>query len=427
MSPTPRPAADRGRVVVVLTGWAVAMLLLAVVAVVAAVAPEEVPDAADLGWLAVVGGIVAITVQAVVLLRAWASPRPALVAVAAVVPLGAAAGLGAATGVTAVVVLIAAYRAVVGEPWPRPAPALAVAAALVGIGDLVRAVQTDDWSLGGLTVGSVGAAVLQGAGTVALAAVVGAMVASRRETARARVGRDVAVAGQQVALTQAAVARERVAMARELHDIAAHHLSGIAVMTAALDRQIDTDPAGAKIAVRQVRQQSTAMLKDLRSLVALLRDDDPARAGLEIAPETLHGIPVLVDTARRAGRDVELSVLGTSADEISSLGIGPLAQLAAYRTVQESLANAARHAPGAPCEVVIDVRDPSQVVLVVRNSAPPAAATRPPAAAPGGGFGIVGMRERADLTDARLSAGPTPDGGWVVQLTIPTETMEDPR
>jgi len=366
---------------------------------------------------------VAVTVQAAVLLGVVSglrgSPRLGLVAVAAVVLAAAAAGLGVATGVTSVAVLIAAYTVMVDAPWPRPASALVTAAVLVGAGDLVRAVRADEWSAGTLP-----AAALQGVGTVGLAAVVGAIVMSRRETARARVGRDAAIAGEQVALTQAAVARERVAMARELHDIAAHHLSGIAVMTAALDRQIDTDPEGAKIAVRQVRQQSTAMLRDLRSLVALLRDDD---RGLDVQPETLRGIPVLVDTARLAGRDVELSVLGATAAAIPSLGIGPLAQLAAYRTVQESLANAARHAAGARCEVVIDVRVPSEVVIVVRNDPPP---PPPPGVAaapvtPGSGFGIVGMRERADLTDARLSAGPTPDGGWVVQLTIPTEPTED--
>jgi signal transduction histidine kinase len=213
-------------------------------------------------------------------------------------------------------------------------------------------------------------------------------------------------------------------MARELHDIAAHHLSGIAVMTAALDRQIDTDPDGAKTAVRQVRQQSTAMLRDLRSLVALLREDDQVRGGVEVEPETLGGVPALVDAARLAGRDVRLGVLGADDTQLAALGTGPLAQLAAYRTVQESLANAARHAPGAPCEVVIDVRDPAEVVLVVRNAAPPGGTPTAPSGR-GGGFGIIGMRERADLTDARLTAGPTADGGWSVRLTMPTDTRED--
>jgi signal transduction histidine kinase len=413
MSSTTRAAVSRARVAVVLCGWGVALLLLAAIEVLGSIAPSEVPEASEIGPQAWAVGVVAVSVQAAVLV--WARERPllAVVAVCAVVPAAAAGGLGVAIGVTSVAVLIAAYVAVVDVPWPRPASALVTAAVLVGAGELVRG-------------GSIGSAALQGLGTVGLAAVAGAVVTSRRETSRARAGRDLAIAGEQAALTQAAVARERVAMARELHDIAAHHLSGIAVMTAALDRQIDTDPDGAKTAVRQVRQQSTAMLRDLRSLVALLREDDQAGGGGgEVEPETLGGVPALVDAARLAGRDVRLSVLGTDDTQLAALGTGPLAQLAAYRTVQESLANAARHAPGASCEVVIDVRDPAEVVLVVHNAASPGGTPTAPSGR-GGGFGIIGMRERADLTDARLTAGPTPDGGWSVRLAMPSDTREDP-
>jgi signal transduction histidine kinase len=411
------PASVLGRASVSLTTWALAVLLLAGLALAAAVGAPELTDSADLGASAIAVGLAAVSLQAAMLLRAPVSPPVTLAIVAAVAPAAAAAGLGVATGVTSVAVLVAAYAVVVDVPWPDPAPALGLAALLVALGDLVRAAVDD-----GLTPGATGAAALQGLATVGLGAAVGALVRARRETTLARTGRDLAVAGEQTALTQAAVARERVTMARELHDIAAHHLSGIAVMTGAIDRQIDTDPAAAKIAVRQVRQQSTAMLRDLRSLVSLLRDDDQRTGEPTIAPEALDGVPALVDGARVAGRDVELSVVGASAAELSSLRVGPLAQLAAYRTVQESLTNAERHAPGARCEVVIDVSRATEVVVTVRNAPPPHA----PAPRPGGGFGIVGMHERADLTDARLTAGPDPDGGWTVTLTLATEPTEDP-
>ena len=113
-----------------------------------------------------------------------------------------------------------------------------------------------------------------------------------------------------------------------------------------------------------------------------------------------------------------MSVLGTDPAALGMLPIGPLAQLAAYRTVQESLTNAARHAPGASCEVVVDGRAAAEVVIVVHSAAP---ATQPTPSAPGSGFGIVGMRERAELTGARLAAGPDADGGWTVRLTIPVD------
>jgi signal transduction histidine kinase len=406
MSPTIRTAAA-------LTGWGLAVLLVATVGVVASVAPSELPEASDFGPGQLAVGLVAVSAQALLLLRMAASPRLALLAASAVAPIAAAAGTGVATGATSVAILIAVCAVVVETPWRESVAALLGAGILIGTGELVRGVRDDGW-----TSGAIGAAVLQGVTTVGLAVVVGAVIRARRDTAQARAGRDLALAGEQTALAQAAVARERMAMARELHDIAAHHLSGIAVMTGALDRQIDTDPAGAKEAVRQVRQQSTAMLKDLRNLVALLRDPDPTR-GTE--PETLKGVPALVAAAREAGRDVTLSVLGAAPEDVPALPIGPLAQLAAYRTVQESLTNAARHAPGAACEVVIDARAATELVIVVHNSAPSAAQAP---AGPGGGFGIVGMRERAELTDARLSAGPDADGRWTVRLTVPLDAME---
>ncbi len=402
-----------------LGGWVLAVALLSAVVVLADVAPAEVPSGSELGWWAWSVGFVGVTVQALVLRWRALTPERALVLVSVVVPLAAGAGLGAATGTMTVAVLVAVYLVVVERPWPRPLPVLAVSAFLLAVGEGVRAVRGE-----GLSPGSAGVAVVQGVSTVVLAAVVGVVVATRRETVTARADRLRAVAGEQAALTQAAVARQRTAMARELHDIAAHHLSGIAVMTAALDRQIDTDPEGAKVAVRQVRHQSTAMLKDLRNLVALLRDDEPGADVRSVEPETLGSIPGLVEGARDAGREVALSVHGTDTDRLGDLDVGPLAQLAAYRTVQESLANAARHAPGARCEVGVDAHDPDQVVVTVRNGAPPSPDPGP-LASTGGGFGIVGMRERAELTDARLTTGPTPDGGFLVSLVVPTSSSQE--
>lgn len=93
-----------------------------------------------------------------------------------------------------------------------------------------------------------------------------------------------------------------------------------------------------------------------------------------------------------------------------------LAQLVAYRLVQESLANAAAHAPGAKCVVEIDDRGPDRLRVLVANDG-----THTSDLGPGGGFGLIGMRERADLVDAELTYGPTPAGGWAVRLTIPRD------
>jgi signal transduction histidine kinase len=392
--------------------------LLVGFAVVAAAEPSAVPGAPrwdELGWWL---GLALVTLQAAALLRLRVAPRVVVVGVAAAAPVAVLLGLGAATGSTSPAVLVAAYDAAVGTRLSRLVPALSAAAALVGTGEAIQ--RAHDGAGAGVLLG---AAVLQGAGTVGLAVLVAVVVRNRRELRTAREDQTGALLREHAALVQVAVARERTAMARELHDIAAHHLSGIAVMTGAIRGQIDTDPEGAKRAVEQVREQSRTMLRDLRSLVGLLREDAPPGTPPGTPrQETLAGIAGLVDDARATGADVALTVLDRAGGPPD---IGPLAQLSAYRTVQEALANAARHAPGARCEVVVDARDAAAVRVTVENAAPSGPLPTP---GPGdGGFGLVGMAERAELTDARLAFGPTDAGGWLVSLTLPVSEQVDGR
>ena len=287
---------------------------------------------------------------------------------AAAAPLAALAGLDDATSLTSLAVLVATYVAATSDLPAIPWPALGAAAALVAAGGVVSGVVTD-----AAPSALIGAALLQALGTVGLALLVATIVNARREVRQARERQVEALEREQDALVQAAIARERTAMARELHDIAAHHLSGIAVMTAAIATQIDTDPAGAKQAVGQVRRQSTEVLRDLRSLVGLLREDQEPG---DTRPENLAGVAALVRDRAGAGQSVDLTVLDDPAGTGPGIGhgVGPLAQLAAYRMVQESLANAARHAPGAAVRVVVDERAPDVVRVTVDNPATGAAA-----------------------------------------------------
>jgi len=406
--------------------WLVATALLVAVPLADGADPTAEAAAtpalgAAVWWLT----LAVVTAQALVLLARRVPVRIAVLVVAAAAALAAALGAGELTGATSVAVLVAAFLTVVGEPATRAWPALAGAGALVAVAETVRALDA-----GARANAAVGGGLVQGLGTVGLAAATGVVVRLRREAGRARQERERALAREQAALVEVAAAHERTAIARELHDIAAHHLSGIAVMTGAIGRQIDTDPEGAKRAVREVRTQSTAMLRDLRHLVTLLREDPADARTTSIGEESLAGVAGLVDAARRAGVAVGLKVHEGAASPPPAARIGPLAQLAAYRTVQEALANVARHAPGAACVVVIDGRDARAVRVTVRNDSP---AHPVPRDAPGGGFGLVGMRERADLTGARLSVGPAADGGWLVDLRLPTldasaePTQEDDR
>lgn len=378
----------------------------------------DVPAPLSAAWTVLALGLL---VQSAVLLAARRAPRTMLLVVAAVpvVVASLAPQVFDLFGLTALPVVVAVVLAALRAPLARLWPALLGAGALVVVGQSVLVFAADGAGRGDVVRGITGAAgqgVLQAVGAVGLPLLITLLVRSRREVRAARTAEASAVFREQDALVDAAVSRERAAMARELHDIAAHHLSGIALMAAVIDRQIDSDPERAHEGARQVREQSTAVLDDLRRLVGLLRDDAPA----ERAVETVAGIVDLVERARFRS-DVRLDVLAGDrprGEQALADGVGPLAQLAAYRTVQEALANAVLHAPSAPCTVTVDDRDATRLVIRVENAraAVPAAPT-----SPSGGNGLRGMRERAELVGAGLQTGPTATGGWLVELTLGRE------
>ena len=100
----------------------------------------------------------------------------------------------------------------------------------------------------------------------------------------------------------------------------------------------------------------------------------------------------------------------------------PQASLAVYRTAQEALANVRKHAPGAPVTMTLSFGE-RQVVLNVANGPPPGCADDHPAgslAATGGGYGLDGLTERAELLGGTLRAGPDQHGGWTVELRMPS-------
>lgn len=409
-----RPARAEVLVALVCASVVVAIwLLLPLWAAAEPDARDGLPKVGSLAWW--LSLIVALAQSAML---AWRLRRPGVVSVvaAAMVPVGAATGMGSAIGLTSIAVLVAVYSLATTRPWAAIWSKLSVISALLGGGHILAGLRTDVpvWE-------AVLNAVVQAVTLVGLPVAVAAFVVTRRESQTAREDRVQALEREHDALVQAAVAGERTAMARELHDIAAHHLTGIAVMSAAIAGQIDTDPAGAKAAVGDVRQQITAVLRDLRSLVGLLRFHDATTTDEDARVESLAGVSDLVSEVAAAGRAVALTTLVAADRSGLGSGIGPLAQLAAYRTVQESLANAGRHASGARCEVEIDDRDPEALVVTVRNAAP----TGPFEPGVREGFGLVGMKERAELTGSHLEVGPTPLGGWQVRLRTPRADPEE--
>lgn len=220
-----------------------------------------------------------------------------------------------------------------------------------------------------------------------------------------------------------AISIERRGIARELHDVAAHHLSGMVVQTAAVQRLIDQDPEAAKEANAWIRSQGKETLADLRSVVGLLRDDQD-EGGRSPAPG-LASLQDLVDTATRLGAQVELTSVGPPVD------LPPLADISMYRIAQEALTNARQHAPGPPVQVALTNADGQVTLQVVsrlvgqeRTGASGVVAAEHPQVSHRSGAGILGMRERARLVGARLRVGPDDQGGWLVQVDLATPPQE---
>ncbi|ERH18248.1 histidine kinase [Actinomyces johnsonii F0510] len=235
---------------------------------------------------------------------------------------------------------------------------------------------------------------------------------SRQELLRREHGRQL-----EVALIQ-----ERRRLAGELHDVAAHHLAGIVVQAAALERLIDRDPLTARDAAQQLRRQAKETLSGLRSVVGLLRSDKEA----EESSPGLHDLPELINSTWALGVDIELldgGILSGGDDEADvgdALILSSLADSAVFRVAQQAISNALQHAPGAPITVEVK-RLETALELTVLNGP----AHRPSTDPGGGGTGLTVMRERTDAVGGSLQAGPVEGGGWRVRLVLPLAREED--
>lgn len=204
-----------------------------------------------------------------------------------------------------------------------------------------------------------------------------------------------------------AVLEERTRIARELHDVVAHHMSLIAVQAETAPYRLTDVPAPAAAEFVAIAASARDALTDMRRLLGVLRSET---TGPQTAPQPdLTDLGAMVDAARRAGLPVTVD------DEPMDDGRVPApVGLAAYRIVQESLANAARHAAGAAVRVTVRA-GPSGLGVRVENSP----ADVRPTADGGSGHGLTGMRERATSLGGTFTAGPLPDGGYAVAAELP--------
>lgn len=203
---------------------------------------------------------------------------------------------------------------------------------------------------------------------------------------------------------------ERLELARELHDVVAHHITGMLLQTQAAQllarRSLERVPER----LADIEAAGTEALSAMRRVVGLLRDTDDA-APSSSEPEQLS---TLVERFSRQGAPVELR----TPEDMTSWP--PEMTSTVYRIVREALTNVCRHAPHARSVAVTVAQEQEAIMVEVTDDARPAPA-RPHHR---GGYGLVGMRERVQTLGGTLEVGPRTGGGWSVAATLPVHPRE---
>jgi signal transduction histidine kinase len=282
------------------------------------------------------------------------------------------------------------------------------------------------------------------------ALLLGELVHGRRKLAR-RAERDRRLEAER------RVGEERLRIARELHDVMAHTIAVITVQAGVAADMLDRSPERSSAALAAIRGASREAMAELKATVGLLRQPvaaPPADPGGEAGDRRSGTVDrggeagargqAPVGRGRRAGRRGgrertgaappapapglaqldDLVGMAEGAGLRVDLGVdGPLralpaaVEMTAYRIVQESLTNVLRHARAA---TTVTVRIGYQADGMVVEIGDDGHGTGSHAASNGGGYGLLGMRERAAAVGGRLEAGPAPSGGFTVRAWLPT-------
>ncbi|GAA2989614.1 sensor histidine kinase [Actinokineospora diospyrosa] len=215
----------------------------------------------------------------------------------------------------------------------------------------------------------------------------------------------------QVAVTGAQQA-ERMALARELHDVVAHHVTGIVVAAQAAQLVGDSNPTAAVHALARIESAGGEALAAMRMLVGSMRGAPTAGAEGQATMDLAADLRALVDNFHGPAIDMSLDLPPV---------MPPEAGRSVLRIVQEALTNVGKHARDAQLVMItIGVVDEELRLRVVDDAT---ARVTPPGGS--GGYGLVGMRERIDLLGGRFSAGPGESAGWVVDAGFPLRTERE--
>lgn len=249
---------------------------------------------------------------------------------------------------------------------------------------------------------------------------VGSLIAERRRRLAAAEQRAQDAERTKEEEARRRVVAERLRIARELHDSLAHHITVVNAQAGVAQYLLRERPDAAEAALSGIVGNTRAALDELRATLGLLRDELPnSTDDAERTPAPgLKDLPTLVAQMRSAGMTVDIDVSGEERP------VSAVTDLAAYRIVQEALSNAARHAPGSVVSLGLHLTRADLRLTIANAEASHAPGTR--LTNEGTGYGLIGMRERATAAGGRFDAGPTPGGGFLVDVVLPIEPRDAP-
>jgi signal transduction histidine kinase len=199
---------------------------------------------------------------------------------------------------------------------------------------------------------------------------------------------------------------ERLQIAREMHDVIGHSLAVISLQAGVAEHLLASRPDEARKAVSAIRSVSKQALRELRSELAALRGDGLVGGDRRPTPG-LSALPALAAQMRDAGLSVDLDL------PQGDIQVPEIVSAAAYRIVQESLTNVARHAGTGTRASVRAVFEPDRLELEIIDDG--IGVSEPPRE----GGGLQGMRERAAALAGAFSAGRRLEGGFRVWASLP--------
>ena len=207
-----------------------------------------------------------------------------------------------------------------------------------------------------------------------------------------------------LAQAEAAVLAERQRVSREMHDVLAHSLSGLALNLESARLLAVTHGADPRVtaAVDRAHRLARSGLAEARDAIAMLRGDQ------------IPGPDRLAELSKDFEQDTGTSCTVQVSGQVRDLGTD--GRLTLYRTAQEALTNVRKHSRADRVTIGLGY-EPDGTRLTIADSGPASGQTPP--AAGGGGYGLTGMRERAELLGGSLTAGPA-GAGFVVELWLPS-------